>query len=674
MKKLERIFLLRWVKPFTSFACGLVLSWQVNADPIFTPVPEPLQQAAPPASPVTANKNFRSQTALPTALVPAAAYSIGNPTDEEQLYLELINRARANPAAEAERWRTTTDPDLLNAYAYFRTDLNLMAAALSTNPPTPPLSMNGSLTAAARLQSQDMLAHNFQGHGGSDGSDPGSRMSAQNYPWSLYGENVYAMAKSVLHGHAGFEVDWGTGPGGMQDPPGHREVIHYAGFREVGVGVVKGTNGSVGPQLVTQDFSSRYGLTPFITGVVYYDLNGNGFYDLGEGLGGVTVSVAGESSYAVTANSGGYSVPVSGDGAYVVNFSAPNLLGAQMVVLVRDGSNVKVDYVPVYSPPVVAGPNPAAVGQSNVCSFSSVGAATAYEWKHNKRIAYTEMEGAEGGLSNLILAISSDYPVLANKVKMSGSNSFRLAQPQAADQFATLNRLLRPGANSQITFAARLAYATTGQVARAQISTNEGRDWQMFWSLPGNGGAGQTSFVRYTNSLRAYAGQEITLRFMYDYVGGSYYNYTNSGVGFYFDDISVSDAEELVVPVLSNVEAAGSFSFIPVETANYSLRVRGRVGDRLLDWGPAQPISASGQPVRLRLKDISPSTSNLMQVNFEMLSGMAADFQVETSPSLLGPWKVDPTATFTTILPGLQFRALTATGTNGRCYYRVVAK
>ena len=30
-------------------------------------------------------------------------FSIGDPSDDEQLYLELINRARANPTAEAQR-------------------------------------------------------------------------------------------------------------------------------------------------------------------------------------------------------------------------------------------------------------------------------------------------------------------------------------------------------------------------------------------------------------------------------------------------------------------------------------------------------------------------------------------------------------------------------------------
>ena len=49
---------------------------------------------------------------------------------------------------------------------------------------------------------------------------------------------------------------------GMQNPAGHRRNIHNARFEEIGIGVINGTNGDVGPQLVTQDFgiSGRHAL------------------------------------------------------------------------------------------------------------------------------------------------------------------------------------------------------------------------------------------------------------------------------------------------------------------------------------------------------------------------------------------------------------------------------
>src|SRR5690606_23597826 len=150
-------------------------------------------------------------------------YSIGEPTDAEQHYLELINRARANPQAEAQRFRETDDPDILAAYQSFGVDLDLMVAQFATLSPAPPLAMNPQLTVAARRHTADMAANEFQGHGGSDGSTGGTRAQEAGYFYSSLAENVFAYSTGTWYGHAGFEVDWGMAPGGgsvggMQNP------------------------------------------------------------------------------------------------------------------------------------------------------------------------------------------------------------------------------------------------------------------------------------------------------------------------------------------------------------------------------------------------------------------------------------------------------------------------
>jgi uncharacterized protein YkwD len=319
------------------------------------------QVAPPPAPPITSGKAAFS---IETPEAPASQlYSIGDPTNEEQYYLELINRARANPIAESLRLATTTDSNVLSGYSFFGVNLVLMQSQFALIPPAPPLSMNATLTTAARAHSQNMLQNNYQGHNGPDGS---LTTRLQSYTagangWSI-GENVYAYSKSVWYGHAGFEVDWGgsAASGGMQSPPGHRQNIHSTTLREVGIGVVLGSSGGLGPQLVTQDFGWVGGLPPFVTGVVYRDLNGNGFYEPGEGVGGVTVTVSNTNSYAVTASSGGYSVPVAESGNYTVTFSGSSVPTNQKNVNVTNGQNVKSDYVvtgsatPTPTPP--AGP------------------------------------------------------------------------------------------------------------------------------------------------------------------------------------------------------------------------------------------------------------------------------------------------------------------------------
>lgn len=307
-------------------------------------------QVAPPPAPPMISGGHSFLTQSPNS-PNGQLYSIGDPTNEEQYYLELVNRARANPSAEGIRLAATTDANVLSAYNAFGVNLVLMQSQFALIAPAAPLSMNATLMNAARAHSQNMLQNNYQGHSGPDGSLT-TRLAAYTSGangWSI-GENVYAYSKSVWYGHAGFEVDWGGSAltGGMQSPPGHRQNIHNGTFREVGIGVVLGSNGGsggVGPQLVTQDFGTVGGLLPFVTGVVYRDSNGNGFYDPGEGVGGVTVTIANVSNYAVTASSGGYSVPVPGSGDYTVTFSGGSAPTIQKAVSVINGQNAKADYV-----------------------------------------------------------------------------------------------------------------------------------------------------------------------------------------------------------------------------------------------------------------------------------------------------------------------------------------
>src|SRR4051812_28316225 len=336
------------------------------------------QVAPPPAHPVISSAALQLSPAIPDA-PNTQLYSIGQPTNEEQYYLELINRARANPTAEGIRLAVTTDPGVLSAYSAFAVNLVLMQAQFALIAPAPPLSMNSDLMNAARAHSQNMLQNNYQGHNGPDGSIT-TRLAgytAGANGWSI-GENVYAYSKSVWYGHAGFEVDWGgsAATGGMQSPPGHRQNIHSATFREVGVGVVLGSNGGssgVGPQLVTQDFGTVSWLLPFVTGVVYRDLNNNGFYDPGEGLGGVTVTIANVNNYAVTASSGGYSVPVPSSGIYNVTFSGGSAPTAQKDVSVVNGQNAKADYIVTGSVTPTPTPTPASATLANISTRAAVG-------------------------------------------------------------------------------------------------------------------------------------------------------------------------------------------------------------------------------------------------------------------------------------------------------------
>ncbi|MFJ6903145.1 CAP domain-containing protein [Streptomyces griseoluteus] len=91
-----------------------------------------------------------------------------------------------------------------------------------------PVALNSTLTKAAQDHSADMAAHKNMSHTGSDGSDPGSRITAAGYQWSAYGENVaygYSTPEQVM--------------AGWMNSPGHRENILNCSFKEIGVGLAQ---------------------------------------------------------------------------------------------------------------------------------------------------------------------------------------------------------------------------------------------------------------------------------------------------------------------------------------------------------------------------------------------------------------------------------------------------
>jgi uncharacterized protein YkwD len=96
--------------------------------------------------------------------------------------------------------------------------------------PAGALSWNGRLTQAALAHSNDMVAHNFFSHTGSNGSTLANRADAAGYAWSGLGENI-AAGPMTVNG----VVD------GWMDSDGHCANIMNASFREIGVACVAGT-------------------------------------------------------------------------------------------------------------------------------------------------------------------------------------------------------------------------------------------------------------------------------------------------------------------------------------------------------------------------------------------------------------------------------------------------
>lgn len=552
-------------------------------------------------------------------------YSIGDPTDQEQLLVEYVNRARADAATEAVRLATITQANILSAYSYYGVDLNVMQSQFNDlEQSLPPVSIHPALTAAARLHSQDMLAGAFQGHVSSATAVPPNqsgdritdRANHQNYDAQVLAENVYSFTFDPLHTHVAFEVDWGVGPGGMQTPPGHRLNIHKENVREIGVGVVYGQNTvgntTVGPMLVTQDFGTRFDSPFFITGVAYFDLNLNNFYDIGEGIGGIRVDVDGSDHYAITSNSGGYSVPVPGNATYAVHFTGLGFSHTVSNVRVQNGQNTKVNFVPVYQPPTLSGSTTPLAGFQTQVGIGSTPGAGGYTVRTSRLMENEWSEGAEDGGAHVTIQATAGYEVISDRAKATGTYSYRLVHAGPEPQIVTVNRTLLATSLSRLRFWKRLGYATSEEIARAQVSNDGGATWTTLWSDAGDGTAGDQFFSDVTIDLSSYDGQAIMVRIVYDYAGGSYYPQTDhAGVGFYFDVLRVTEARELTDTVEASygpdIEAV---AFTPATTGTYLIQARAFNGTHQYPVGPHFEVEAvTGSPGTVTCSILGPTTA-----------------------------------------------------------------
>ena len=313
--------------------------------------------------------------AIASPAIAQTQYSIGYPSPEQQYMVELINRARANGGAEATRLGLSglqEGPPNINGELF---TIANTAQPLSWNP----LLFNCAQNHAKLLNNNDQFFLGVSPHT-FGGMTPEQRINAAGYPMNLGQEyNGPKTASGFFPGpeNVAENISFGSGPftgakliatilsqhndlftDQTVSGRGHRMSTMLTYWREIGIGVNAGLDngqGNTWDSLYTvQNFGKQTNSTPFITGIVYQDTNGNGFYDPGEGIGGIRVDVTGSSFFAVSSPSGGYSVPVPGNGSYTVTFSGGSISTTQRSASVAGLLNTKVDLpVPAATTPTV---------------------------------------------------------------------------------------------------------------------------------------------------------------------------------------------------------------------------------------------------------------------------------------------------------------------------------
>jgi hypothetical protein len=259
----------------------------------------------------------------------------GDPSGDEQELLELMQRARKDPAAEGAR---------LNAAYHLSLNFSGYAAM-------PPLSHNGFLHQAASAHTADMAARQFYGHVNPDGVGPNGRILATQYDL-----NTWFGTNPAINLTENLGMGSGAGAGNtMQTPQGvhdtfmidanvvgtkHRQLIlgvgQHAPNREVGVSYLRQAD----TEWCCEEFAYTNTNKPFVVGVAYDDRDQDGVCRSGEGTPGVTVTLSHASGFQVsttTKSAGGYAFEVFYDGTYTLT------VGGQSTQVVVQGQNLKVD-------------------------------------------------------------------------------------------------------------------------------------------------------------------------------------------------------------------------------------------------------------------------------------------------------------------------------------------
>lgn len=233
---------------------------------------------------------------------------MAQPSTYEQYLLELINAERAKVGAQ-------------------------------------PLAFDGDLNEATEGHSRWMIGTDTFSHTGSGGSNAGQRMTAAGYTFTgswAWGENI---AWATTRSPVGLQDEALLLHTNLMNSSGHRANILNDNYREVGLGLEVGDYGGREGAFLTENFA-RSGSSAFLTGVAFDDQDGDRFYDVGEGLGGLTltaVSSSGATYTTTTYGSGGYDL-VLPPATYTVTFSGSGIQTTSMQTTVGS-RNVKLDLI-----------------------------------------------------------------------------------------------------------------------------------------------------------------------------------------------------------------------------------------------------------------------------------------------------------------------------------------
>jgi hypothetical protein len=415
-------------------------------------IPEPDPPAIERVVPEAPSSATVLRWMAPSALTEWTYHKTGDdlhPDGNEQQMLWLMNRARSDPAQEGAWLATEDDPDIAAARTFWGVDVTVLQNEFAAIPAKPPAAFDVRLYNAAKAHSDYLISIDGQTHTGQF-----DRILAAGFEYTSVAGVIYSYSDHTVYGHAGFNIDWGPGTDGTQDPPGHRYAIMSvnANYTNVGYAVVAESNSStrVGPQVITGNLCYAAGSADhynrFLVGTVWVDSNGNDQYDPGEGIGGVTVEPDQGTYYAVTADSGGYAIPIAAAATYAVTFSGFTLTTPVTRTITVASSSVLLDlkYAGGSTVPEANTGSATSVGSSSAVLHGTVspnGLTTTYYFEYGATNAYglataSRTTDADASVSETAGGLSTDttyhYRLVATNSSGTGHGPDRSFQTAAA--------------------------------------------------------------------------------------------------------------------------------------------------------------------------------------------------------------------------------------------------
>lgn len=446
--------------------------------------------------------------------------------------------------------------------------------------------------------------------------------------WSCYTD---AGAEAARNSNLCLEVNgWQAVNGYISDqgsnngPVGHRRWLLYPQTQSMGTGDVPSSNGHPAANALWVFDGNIWGPRP-ATRDEFVAWPPPGFvpYQIVFPRWSLSYSNADFSSSTITMTHNGVVVPVqketlqNGYGEDTIVWIPNNLTGnypkpsgdTTYIVTVRNvaiGGKVRsfTYNVTIFDPQVpntdhvstaISGPSDPRVGLPSHYTITPVPGVDSYQWRYARTTNFTGIYTAESGLSGVSAMISSGYNPVSTDLHASGNASYHLAQPDGKEQTLLIDRTFIPGPSGHLIFQSQLGWAMFNQTAVVEVSMDDGPTWQELYYQKGLDMPVEWNFIRRKLNLSPFTNNTIRIRFAYRLESevGSYYPQTSTGFGWYLDDISFDNTNEVTGVNVSPVISIPSFNFSPPAVGSYILQSRALLyGQFPLEWGPVTRVTA----------------------------------------------------------------------------------